>query len=105
MQPAAIPASVRPHAARPIPVPIGLLLPFVFCVAAFWLLPVIDGFLLSLQSNTLFGPSHYVGVEHYRALLTDTRFRLALANTAIYAVLTVITIVPLALGLALLIRR
>jgi ABC-type sugar transport system permease subunit len=105
MQPASLPGSIRPRPAVPTPAPIALLLPFAFCVAAFWLVPVIDGFLLSLQSNTLYGRSHYVGLENYRALLTDARFWLALTNTAAYAGLTVIVIVPLGLTLALLMRR
>jgi ABC-type sugar transport system permease subunit len=86
-------------------VPLGLLLPFLTCVGAFWLLPVIDGFLLSLQSDTLYGASHFVGLAHYRDLLQDPRFLHALSNTAIYASATVVVIVPLALTVALLIRR
>jgi ABC-type sugar transport system permease subunit len=70
-----------------------------------WLLPVIDGFLLSLQSDTLYGPSHFVGLAHYRTVLADSRFHHALWNTLIYALSTVAVVVPLALGLALLIRR
>jgi ABC-type sugar transport system permease subunit len=85
--------------------PIGLLVPVGICVALFWLFPVIDGFLLSLQSDTLYGASQYVGLAHYRALLSDTRFLLALTNTIVYAALTVIVIVPLAVALALLIQR
>jgi ABC-type sugar transport system permease subunit len=85
-------------------VPLGLLLPFLICVAVFWLLPVLDGFLLSLQSDTLYGPSHFVGLAHYRAVLQDPRFLHALFNTTIYAVSTVIVIVPLALAVAVLIR-
>jgi ABC-type sugar transport system permease subunit len=96
---------VYSRAARPIAVPVGLLLPFAFCVVAFWLLPVVDGFLLSLQSNTLYGRSHYVGAAHYVALLGDSRFHLALTNTVTYAFLTVVIIVPLALAVALLLRR
>ena len=105
MQPASVPTTFLARPVSPVRVPIALLLPFAFCVACFWLFPVIDGFLLSLQSNTLYGPSHYVGLEHYRALLTDERFLRALSNTTIYAVLTVIVVVPLALALALLMRQ
>lgn len=105
MRPASIPTIFSARAPSPTRVPTGLLLPFVLCAASFWLFPVIDGFLLSLQSNTLYGPSHYVGLEHYRALLKDPRFLLALTNTIVYAALTVMVVVPLALAMALLMRR
>ena len=105
MRPASIPTIFSARAPSPNRVPTGLLLPFVLCAASFWLFPVIDGFLLSLQSNTLYGPSHYVGLEHYRALLKDPRFLLALTNTIVYAALTVAVVVPLALAMALLMRR
>jgi ABC-type sugar transport system permease subunit len=86
-------------------VPVGLLVPFALCVATFWLLPVVDGFLLSLQSDTLYGPTHFVGLAHYKEVLGDSRFHVALLNTVIYATLTVVVVVPSALALALLIRR
>jgi len=105
MRPVSTPVHLTPRTAHPIPVPVWLLVPFGLCVVAFWLFPVIDGFLLSLQSNTLYGPSHYVGLEHYRALPQNSRFLLALGNTVTYAVLTVIVILPLALLLALLLQR
>jgi len=84
--------------------PAGLLLPFVLAAAAFWLLPVVDGFLLSLQSDTLYGTSHFVGLAHYREVIADPRFRQALVNTAIYAAMSTAVIVPAALGVALLIQ-
>jgi ABC-type sugar transport system permease subunit len=86
-------------------VPVGLLLPFSLAVAAVWLLPVVDGLRLSLQSDTLYGASHYVGLTHYREVLADPRFHHALLNTVIYAAMTVGLVVPLALAVALLIRR
>jgi ABC-type sugar transport system permease subunit len=85
--------------------PVGLILPFLIAVAAFWLLPVADGFLLSLQSDTLYGASHFVGLVHYREVLADPRFHHALWNTALYAVLTTCVVVPLAMGVALLLER
>lgn len=91
---------------RPLPrAPLGLLLPFLTCVAIFWLLPVVDGFLLSLQSDTLYGASQFVGIAHYRDVFHDPRFLHALSNTAVYAIATVVVIVPVALAVALLIQR
>jgi ABC-type sugar transport system permease subunit len=60
---------------------------------------------MSLESDTLYGPAHYVGLDHYRALAQDERFGLALRNTAGYAALNIAAILPLGLGLALLMRR
>jgi ABC-type sugar transport system permease subunit len=105
MRAASIPTTSLGRPACPVRVPIALLLPFAFSVACFWLFPVIDGFFLSLESNTLYGPSHYVGLQHYRALLTDARFLRAVTNTALYAALTVMVVLPLALALALLMRQ
>jgi ABC-type sugar transport system permease subunit len=82
-----------------------LILPFLAAVAAFWLLPVADGFLLSLQSDTLYGATQYVGLAHYGEVLADPRFRHALWNTAVYAALTTGVVVPLALAVALLFER
>jgi ABC-type sugar transport system permease subunit len=89
---------------RPRP-PYLLLLPIGAAVLAFWIVPLLVAVRMSLESDTLYGPSHYVGLAHYRALARDGRFGLALWNTARHAVLTITSIVPLGLGLALLLRQ
>jgi ABC-type sugar transport system permease subunit len=94
MRAASIPTTLLGRPVCPVRVPIALLLPFAFCVVCFWLFPVIDGFFLSLQSNTLYGPSHYVGLQHYRALLTDARFLRALTNTVTGAVVRFCLLLP-----------
>jgi len=90
--------------ARPRP-PYRLLLPFFAALLVFWGIPLLEGFRMSLQSDALYGPSHFVGLAHYGALLQDDRFRIALGNTARHAFLTIVTVVPLGLGLALLLRQ
>jgi ABC-type sugar transport system permease subunit len=60
---------------------------------------------MSLESDTLYGPSRFVGLAHYRALLGDERFFIGLWNTARQAALTIGTILPLGLALAHLLRR
>jgi ABC-type sugar transport system permease subunit len=86
------------------PVPLALLAPFLGVLAALWLVPLAQGVALSLESDTLYGPTHDVGLAHYRALLGDGRFRLALANTLGYAAASVVLVVPAGLALALLLR-
>jgi ABC-type sugar transport system permease subunit len=90
--------------ARPRP-PYSLLLPFFVALVAFWGVPLVEGLRMSLESDTLYGPSRFVGLAHYGALVQDDRFRIALWNTARHATLTIASIVPLGLGLALLLRQ
>ena len=88
--------------ARP---PYHLLLPFFAALFAFWWVPLAEGVKMSLESDTLYGPTHFVGLEHYRALALDGRFGMALRNTARHAALSIALILPLGLVLALLMRR
>jgi ABC-type sugar transport system permease subunit len=85
-------------------VPWGLLAPFLMALAAFWLVPLLQGVRLSLESDTLYGPARFVGLAHFRGLLEDRRFLQALANTLAYAAATAALIVPAGLGVALLLR-
>jgi ABC-type sugar transport system permease subunit len=81
------------------------LLPFFAAYLLFWLIPIGEGFHLSLQSNALFEKSQFVGLSHYKSLITDRRFFTALANTVIYALAIILTIVPFSLFLAHLLKR
>ena len=85
--------------------PYLLLLPFFAALLAFWGVPLLEGFRMSLESDALYGPSHFVGLAHYGALVQDDRFRIALWNTARHALLTIVTVLPLGLGLALLLHQ
>ena len=85
--------------------PYPLLLPFFAALFVFWGVPLLEGVRMSLESDTLYGPSHFVGLAHYRALVHDDRFFIGLWNTARHAVLTIASIVPIGLGLALLLRQ
>jgi ABC-type sugar transport system permease subunit len=82
-----------------------MLLPLFAALALFWGVPLLEGLRMSLESDTLYGPSHLVGLAHYKALAQDDRFRIALGNTVFHAASTILTIVPLGLGLALLLRQ
>ena len=85
--------------------PILLLIPFFVALAAFWLIPIVKGFHLSLQSDTLFGDPVFVGFTHYRELLSDARFFHALGNTFLYAAMSITVVTSFSLVLAHLLRR
>jgi ABC-type sugar transport system permease subunit len=85
--------------------PYLLLLPFFAVLVFFWVVPLVEGVRMSLLSDTLYGPSHFVGLAHYRSLGEDERFRTAIWNTARHALLSIASILPLGLGLALLLRQ
>ena len=87
------------------PVPYLYLAPFIAAYLLFWLIPLVQGFLLSLQSNTLFGESEFIGFSHYLNLLSDSRFFHALQNTVLYALAIICTIIPFSLLLAHLLSR
>ncbi len=85
--------------------PYLLLLPFFAAVALFWLVPIARGLLLSLESNSLFGGTTFVGLANYRALAADARYAHALRNTALYCGLVLLAVLPFSLLLAHLVRR
>ena len=86
------------------PAPWGLLVPYGTAFVLLWLLPLGEGLRLSLESDTLYGASRFVGLQHYVALLGDRRFAVALLNTGLYAALLVAFVLPLGLALAHLVR-
>jgi ABC-type sugar transport system permease subunit len=85
--------------------PYLLLLPFFGALAAFWLVPLARGLVLSLESNALFGEASFVGLANYRALLSDTRYAHALRNTVAYCGMVLLAVLPFSLLLAHLLRR
>ena len=83
--------------------PFLFLLPFLFFLLLFWLIPLVGGVKMSLQANGL-GQAQYVGLAHYKALASDERYVTALRNSFIYTLASIVVIVPLALWLAHLLR-
>lgn len=79
--------------------PFLFLLPFLFFLLLFWLIPLVGGVKMSLQANGL-GQAQYVGLAHYKALASDERYVTALRNSFIYTLASIVVIVPLALWLA-----
>lgn len=74
--------------------------PFFLLLLIFWATPLGKGFLLSFESDTLFGDSTFVGIDHYRNLLHDSRYWHAVLNTVVFAVATVTVSMGLALMFA-----
>lgn len=86
----------------------GLLfvLPNVASVAVFLLFPLGFSLYLSFRSWDLFGPSRFVGLANYRRLFTaDPLFPIALRNTAVFTVLTLVPTVVIALAAASALHR
>ena len=82
-----------------------LLVPFFALLLLFWGIPLGGGALMSVQSNTVYGEARFVGLENFARLFTDPDYWTALKNTAVYLLGSAFFILPLALSLALLLRR
>ena len=84
-----------------------LLVPFTLLWVLFWVVPLIFGIDLSMQSSdSSFMDSNreeveYVGLENFERTLSDPKFRKALSNTLFYVLGSVICIVPLGFFLAI----
>lgn len=85
----------------------GFALPYLLVFAVFLLYPLVRGFYLSLFDLNPFFPSQttFVGLQNYIELFHDPLFWNALFNTVYFVVLTVPTMVVLALLLALGVNR
>ncbi len=59
-------------------------LPVVLYFAAFSIFPVVFGFALSLTDYDLLDPPNWVGVDNFRALLSDRLFLTAFTNTLVF---------------------
>jgi multiple sugar transport system permease protein len=59
-------------------------LPVVLFFAVFSVFPVLFGFALSLTDYDLLDPPNWVGLDNFRALLTDRLFLTAFANTLVF---------------------
>jgi multiple sugar transport system permease protein len=73
--------------------------PAVVIIIGLAIVPIVWSLLLSFRAADLIGPSHWVGLSNYDALLKDDAFRSALEHTVVYTVL----FVPLSIALGLLI--
>ncbi|MGQ4598149.1 ABC transporter permease subunit [Nocardia sp. R6R-6] len=80
--------------------------PNVGAVAVFLLFPLGFSLYLSFHSWDLFSPMRFVGVDNYRRLFaSDPLFLIAVRNTAVFTVLTLLPTVAIGLAVAALLNR
>lgn len=80
--------------------------PNVAAVVVFLLFPLAVSLYLSMQSWDLFSAPRFVGVANYRRLFaSDPLFLIALRNTAVFTVLTLVPTVVIGLGVAAVLNR
>lgn len=84
---------------------LSVLIPMIIMFGAFYIYPLVDGFLGSLTDWRAFQPERtFIGFEHYRDLLADDTFRQATLNTLQYVLYYLPIMMVLALLIALGIR-
>ncbi len=76
------------------------ILPALFIIGVFSLLPTVGSFAISFTSWDLLGTPQWVGLHNYRALLEDPLFYKVVSNTLWFVVLYVVLDMVIALGLA-----
>jgi multiple sugar transport system permease protein len=83
----------------------ALLLPTVVLLGLFIAYPFIEGVLLSVTDARVGVPGHFVGLQNFEALLSDSIFRVAVWNTFVYTAVATVFKLALGLWLALLLNR
>ena len=71
--------------------PYVFVVPFVLSLLIFWLYPLVSGISMSFQ-DVSFGGMKWVGAKHFKKLLGDKVFRIAVGNSLEYMVLTLLLI-------------
>ncbi|NDL57116.1 carbohydrate ABC transporter permease [Phytoactinopolyspora mesophila] len=94
----------RPFLHRPPVVAAIFLLPFLVLFGIFRVWAVGYAVVLSFQDIEGVGVSDWTGFDNYRRLLSDSTFFLALRNTALYTLGTLLILIPLPFVLAAVLR-
>ena len=76
--------------------------PFVIVFLIFYVYPIISGFVMSFQ-DVVPGHSKFVGWKNYK-ILTNREFKKAIRNSAVYTVVTLATLLPIPMFLAVLLN-
>lgn len=82
-----------------------LVAPFVLVYAVMFIYPTVLMVTMSLTSSSLTVAGEWVGWDNYAKLLTDRRFGVAITNTLLFVLLTVVPGTFVGLGLAILVDR
>ncbi|MCR8633183.1 carbohydrate ABC transporter permease [Paenibacillus radicis (ex Xue et al. 2023)] len=81
-----------------------LIAPFYFFLLVFVLIPILVNLYLSFTNYDL-SNADWVGLKNYRILLSDQFFHIALKNTFVYTILTLLFCMVIGLMLALVLNR
>lgn len=82
-----------------------MLLPTIAGVVVFFGIPLGISLYLSFTDSRLIGAANFIGINNYTRAFGDPKFWLALRNTAVFTIGTLLLSVPPALGLALLLNQ
>lgn len=85
--------------------PYVFVLPFVLVFLIFWVYPLLSSFGMSFQKVTLGQEAHWVGVDNYTKLMSDTIFFKAIRNSGVYMILTLLILIPFPMLFAVLINN
>lgn len=83
-------------------IPYLFALPALIIFTLFFLVPLINSLVMSFQSVN-FGTRTFIGLENYKSLVNPT-FLIAVKNSFIYMVLTLVVLIPIPFGLAVMIN-
>ena len=82
--------------------PYVFIAPFIIVFLLFYLYPIISSFIMSFQ-DVVPGQTKFVGWKNYR-FLTNREFKKAVRNSLIYTVITLATLLPIPMMLAVLLN-
>jgi len=85
--------------------PYLLVMPTAIILLVFLIFPVISGIIMSFQETSLQGVTHFVGLQNYSLLLTESRFLNNLVLSCMYVLGNLCLSLPLAYAVAILITR
>jgi arabinosaccharide transport system permease protein len=81
--------------------PYVFVMPFILSFLVFWVYPLFSAVKMSLQ-DILPGEATFVGFENFAKLLKDRTFFIAVGNSFLYTVLTIVFLIPFPLFYAVL---
>jgi ABC-type sugar transport system permease subunit len=84
---------------------IAILLPTLAILAIFRFLPMLQAFYLSLTAYDLVHPPKFIGLENFVSLAQDPLFLKSARVSLTYVLFSVVPVLPLSLGLAVLFNR
>lgn len=85
--------------------PYVFVLPFILVFLVFWVYPLGSSLSMSFQKVTLGQDAQWIGLDNYTKLMGDKTFFKAVANSAVYMVLTLLILIPFPMLFAVLINN